>query len=398
MADALPVTIQYQGWDRTSYSTNTNIYSIHQPGNKSGGTQYQGRQVISFGTINSTSGKYGVSWNLGETYNGSSGGPLFAPNNRIIGGLSYGKPPFVPDQYFKISSAWTTNPYGLKQFLSPSQNLTTIQTLNPVLITGPTLLCYGQNATINLPNLLANENVSWTLTGGINIVSSTGKSVVVTPINSSYLGMVTVTANFSAQIQDTNPGLYPFSKSFSFWVGKPTNSITNTTTNSTSSGYSINFSQSQTNTLIYNSQAFSSTISWSFPASWSKSGTTGSPINIYSWSGSGPFTVSATNSCGTTSNIFYVNPVAKIPETVIYPNEVSDILSLKTSNNELPHEIKISDASTGKLIKTFYQDDIRINETGDFFVKLNTTDFPGLVTATLLFESKKETFKLKVLK
>jgi hypothetical protein len=150
--------------------------------------------------------------------------------------------------------------------------------------------------------------------------------------------------------------------------------------------------------LIYNSQAFSSTISWSFPASWSKSGTTGSPINIYSWSGSGPFTVSATNSCGTTSNIFYVNPVAKIPETVIYPNEVSDILSLKTSNNELPHEIKISDASTGKLIKTFYQDDIRINETGDFFVKLNTTDFPGLVTATLLFESKKETFKLKVLK
>lgn len=74
---------------------------------------------------------WGVTFDEGTTYGGSSGSPLFDENKRIIGQLHGGS---VVDYYGKLSYSWThpSSAYTLKSFLDPtSSEVLTLDSYNP---------------------------------------------------------------------------------------------------------------------------------------------------------------------------------------------------------------------------------------------------------------------------
>lgn len=397
----LPISIQYLGWDRTDQPVSTQTYSLHNPG----GTFYNGRQVLSIGyiTSNTASGnKYNQYWTLGETKEGSSGGPLIKKSdNKIVGCLSF---ELTYDKYYKLSNAWNTSTNPLKTYLSPNQNLTSINALNPTKIVGPAILCYNQTSTLTMPNLLPSESVTWSVSGGLQILSSTGQSVTVKANISGYTGNVTVTASYNA-LQSLNSSLLPYSTSYNFWVGQPSISVTNTTTNSTSGGYSITLSQSNTNTLVINNNSVINNVIWSFPSGWSVSNTTGFNTNIYSWSGSGPFSLSTSNVCGTTNSNFFPSAVATINPTVVFPNIASDEISLRFEKNEdgfyeIPDYVTIIQSPNAKTLmkKRISKIDIsEIKENGLLRLDLGKLG-DGTYIVNLDFGSRRESNKIIIQK
>jgi hypothetical protein len=394
---ALPISIQYLGWDRTNQPNGTLTYSLHNPG----GTFYNGRQVLSMGFITSSTlsgNKYNQLWTLGETLGGSSGGPLIKrSDNRITGGLSF---ELTYDKYFKLSNAWNTSTGPLRPHLSPNQNLTTIGALNPTLIVGPSILCFNQTATLTMPNLRPNESVTWSVSGGIQILSSTAQSVTVRAHIPGFLGNSTVTASYNAP-QELNSGLLPYSTSFRFWVGNPTVSVTNTTTNFTSSGFNMTLSQSNINSLVINNTSSITNASWSFPTNWSVSNTSGLNTNIFSWSGSGSFSCTVSNACGSTSANFSPSSVAIINPSIIFPNIAADEINLKFSKNDIglydvPDQINIIQSGTSRLLfkkKLSKAEVIEIEQTGLF--KIDLKNFSnGVYIVNLDFKGKRESNKL----
>jgi PKD-like domain len=398
----LPINISYLGWDRTNYGNQTPVFSLHNPGGSSNPVSVQ---RLSIGTISGTSSvvtgsKYQINWTLGETVVGSSGGPLFNSTNRkIIGALSY---ELGTSNYYKIANAWSTSTYPLKAHLSPSFNLTSINTLNPLQINGPNILCYNQSATLTMPNLLFGENMTWTVSNGLQILSSNGYSVVVKANNPSFIGQVTVTANFNTQNFPTAQ-LLPQTTQFSFWVGLSNVTITNSTTSHTvNSGSSINMSQSSTNVLKVNNVSQITAINWNFPASWSKSGTTGSPVSVYSFTSGSPFSVSLTNLCGTSSGSFFVSPVAIIKPATVYPNIASDDISISFSKKEngfyeIPEVITIIDPISQRIVNSKNIDANDITADGILKFSLRGLDF-GQVIIHLNFGERIESNKILIIK
>ncbi len=402
--DILPLSIKYLGWDRTNTPNSTSIYSLHHPsGSPYNYFQHYSNGYISGSTINGN--KYKVRWTVGETTTGSSGGPLIrASDNKVIGGVSLDGTIIsigTADTYFfKLSNAWNTNTGGLNSFLSPIQNLTTINAHDPVLMTGPTILCFNQTATINMPNLLPAENVTWTVTGGVAIVSSTGKSVNIIANNSGFQGNVTVTAAFIAPTQP-NANFVPFNVSFTFWVGKPIFSVTNTTINSMSTGNSISLSLSNQNNLKINNLSQITSATWSFPTSWNVSNTSGFNTSIYSWSGSGPMSVTSTNTCGISSSTFFVNTVATIPPATVFPNIATEELNFSFSKNEInqfviPNQIQIVDVVSTQILfekKFSIEEKKNMYSTGFYSIKLNNIK-TGLHILNAYFDNRVESNKI----
>lgn len=386
MDDQPPIFVKYLGWDRNNYSQPTSIFSLHN----SGGTPYNGRQHISFGNINNDAdvNKYKITWTLGETKPGGSGGPLFRTGfNQIIGGLSYAIGGV--DRYFKLSSSWNpTTSDNLKQYLSPNQNLLSMQWLDPVAMAGPSVVCFGQNATINMPNLIGSESVTWSVGSGLNIVSNTGKSITVTPSSSNSIGKIAVTASYFALQNDVNTATNLFTKTFDIWVGKPTIVVKNSTTNSTASGNAINFSTSQTNNLSLINGASISSASWSFPTNWNKSSSTGFSTQVYSYTGAGPFTVSATNSCGISTNTFFVNSVALVKDEglVIFPNVARETLYIKVNKDwKLPNSIQLINTSGTQILQNTKIEELEFNPDEHLLSLKTNKNIHGLVKIKLNF-------------
>lgn len=347
LEDDPPMNINYLGWDRESVSNGTLVYGLHHPG----GSYYNGRQHYSAGskTGNTLHGKHIIDWSLGETENGSSGSPLFrTSDNKVLGGLSWG---LEKDRYFKLENAWS----ALSSYLSGTYNHTSINALIPTQITGPKILCYDATTTYSMPNLLAGESVTWSVSGGLQILSTTANSVTVKATN-SYIN-ATVTATFTVIRDADNPGdLLTDSRSYQVWLGGPFMSVTNTTTDHTSSGYVMNMSPSSYNHLHFNHELSSVTsVNWSFPSGWSVSGTSGNDVTVWSWSGTSPFTAYATNTCGTVSAFFHPNSSGfrmAVNNSTIYPNVAGDYVRISLSDAkewEQVTSVRIIDSGTGLI-------------------------------------------------
>ncbi len=347
------------------YQTVHKVYGLHHPG----GSYYNGRQHYSAGskTGNSIDDKHKIDWTTGETDNGSSGSPLIrSSDNKVLGGLSWG---LEKDRYFKLSNAWG----ALKSHLSNTYNHTSMDALVPLHITRPKIVCYDATATYSMPNLLTGESVTWSVSGGLQILSTTANSVTVKGISAYIDGIITAT--FSVIRDADNPSdILTDSKTYKVWVGGPFMSVTNTTTDYTSSGYYMNMKLSVTNNFHFNYELSEVTsVNWSFPSGWGYSSTSGYDVWVDPWSGTSPFTVTATNICGSVSAYFHpVSTGSRMAanSSIVYPNIAQDYVRVSLNDAQDWSRIifvRMIDSGTGEVSYSKKITDINRLEQGNAF-------------------------------
>lgn len=201
LVNPLPIesNLSLYGWNRSNIAPNWGA-SIHHPSGDVQKISFSG--LIQTSTFSSN--MWGVEWNLGVTEGGSSGAPLFNESKQVIGQLRGGSSscssPTLNDRFGKFGKSWDSQPQAhtqLKYWLSPNQDLFEIGPLDRGLLTGPNNICYGQNATYNMPNLPSGYSITWSVSPQLNIVSSTAGSVTVSPIsiNSSENGYIRASLN-----------------------------------------------------------------------------------------------------------------------------------------------------------------------------------------------------------
>lgn len=334
--------VNYAGWTRDAGTPNQ-VTVIHHPrGNP---------QRLSY------SGLYGVqnhpwyskywqvtNWAEGVVVRGSSGCALFNQNHQVVGQLRSGVSSCSwidgNDRFGKFHVSWDNNPNlesQLRGWLSPNQNLFSMSHLIPLRIDGPSQVCYGQNAIINMPNLRANETINWSISGSIQVVSSTNHSVTITPTAPGSGGTATVTA------QINQPGQpIPALVLHSLQVGAPSSSdiiLHNATTNSQANQFgTINLCSNSSNSLYVSSnQSNLTNASWSFPNGWSYY-TSGINANVTPLGYANAIYVIASNQCGAASSpaAFYVNMYGcgGYYRYTIYPNPVKDFISVEFEDSK----------------------------------------------------------------
>jgi len=190
------VNTTYNGWNRGAATTSNN-FSIHHPRGDvkkisftNADTQVSGYRAGASGTSHLIS-----FWgSLGVTDPGSSGSPLFDGNRRIVGQL-HGGPSFcgatgtgLRDYYGRVFTSWTgggTNNSRLSNWLDPDNSSgTTTDGVKP-LLSGPAAVSATEVFSLNT---LRSSIVSWSVTGGVGLVSPTsgaGNSASLTPIGNA---------------------------------------------------------------------------------------------------------------------------------------------------------------------------------------------------------------------
>ncbi len=320
----LPLDANYLGWNRSQTGGFSPGTGIHHPNDQP--------QKISFGSVSdiSSNEKYEVTWSIGSTSGGSSGSALFNTSHQVVGNLSYGT---SVDAYGKLYKSWQTPVGGVGFFISPFQNLGSMGHLIPLRIDGPKEVCYGQNATISMPNLRANETISWNINGGgLQTVSTATHSITLTPSSSASNGMATITATI------TQPGVGTFTAVHTLHVGAPSSAsgivLHNSTTNHQANNYgTINLCSGTYNNLYIQSSLTTLTgAQWSFPGGWSY-WTSGINAYVNPLGPGNSIYVQATNQCGTASfpstYSTNLNGCGGYYSYVVYPNPAKDVLTIE---------------------------------------------------------------------
>lgn len=112
----------------------------------------------------------------GAVERGSSGSPLFDPNNRFIGQLVATQIICPPELavYGKINESWNRSAYDtaqLEHWLDPEDfGNTALNTVLIPYITGHSIVCYSSSKTFTLFNRVA-DSVFWTTSSNLYIVS-----------------------------------------------------------------------------------------------------------------------------------------------------------------------------------------------------------------------------------
>lgn len=161
-------------------------------------------------------------FNNGATEGGSSGSPLFDPNNRSIGqlvGNITGCPPELA-YYGKFNESWdrsAVDTLQLEHWLDP-ENLgsTSVNTVLIPYITGHSIVCYSPSKTFNLYNRAA-DSVYWTKSSNLYIVSGQNtNALTVRALSSTSSGEGWVQANLYIETCGVVTVRYE-----NFWVGVP---------------------------------------------------------------------------------------------------------------------------------------------------------------------------------
>ena len=165
----------YAGWSKANSAASSGV-SIHHP---SGSAKKISTYTSSLSSVTYNGGAYNhhwlVSWSSttnghGVTEGGSSGGPIFDQNGRVVGQLSGGSSfctnPTQPDLYGKFSSNWTANGSNanarLSNWLDPAQS-------NANTLDGSYQPCSGANPL----NCIINTSTT-SITAGSSVVFSDG--------------------------------------------------------------------------------------------------------------------------------------------------------------------------------------------------------------------------------
>ncbi|WP_159478657.1 trypsin-like peptidase domain-containing protein [Dyadobacter sp. 3J3] len=297
--------------------------------------------------------KYTITWDEGNGIadNGASGGPLFSEYGRVIGMLSNGNPGGQGD-YGKVSTAWNSNSDNAKQlkhWLSPNQDLGNMGTLIPMEQGPVSNICNNNTRTSTLPNLGPGQSVTWSVTPGLSIVSSTSNSVTVTSTSGQYgVGQIKATYGPTTRTKDVYYGTPDVSNI------KYDNGLNASNYNYVTPNTYHNIKLDVQKLTMANVTGY---VDWHPSSSYGYS--TGQYFSEYLVSlPAGQVIqfnpISVTNSCGTSNRSMVF---AAYSGFSIYPNPVSDVLSVRFDNTEyletLPEEINLYNEKSTIPIKTF---------------------------------------------
>lgn len=239
--------IQYAGWSRSNVAPTSGATIHHPQGNPMKISTYATPAVHS-AEIPWFIGIQGVCerfiptpanshWTAtlsnGTTEDGSSGGPLYDQNRRVIGQLHGGVPGCAPiERHFgKLSQSWGADAFGaflagrnatnsLRPWLAPVAAINTTTDLVTIpSITGPDRVCTTA-MTYTLQNIPPLMTTSWTATpshlfpSGQN--SGTGNSASIRAAHGSVSGSATITFTYT---KGSGCGTFQLSKQI--WVGVP---------------------------------------------------------------------------------------------------------------------------------------------------------------------------------
>ncbi|MCH2152146.1 MAG: serine protease [Phycisphaerales bacterium] len=117
--------VTFAGWNRSSSTPTAGGVSIHHP-------NCAEKRISSVQTVYGNGPYWGVNWDQGRTYYGSSGSPLFNGNHQIVGSLCCGSSFCTndSDDFYgrSISQSWS----GMSSYLDPTgSGVISCDTLNP---------------------------------------------------------------------------------------------------------------------------------------------------------------------------------------------------------------------------------------------------------------------------
>lgn len=332
------------GWSRSSTAPSSGSSITHPRGD-----------VMKIGTYTSTltkqtflgSSDWKVVWSSGTVEPGSSGGPLFDNNKRIIGQVHGGNPPDIctsNDHAFfgRFDQSWTgggTNSTRLSYWLDP--NNTGATTTNAKLawfsISGPSLICTtGQFTAI--------ASVTWSSSNpsGLSIDTNTG---LATRLN-NFNGQVTITATINSGCgsmnvtRNVNVGNYlPIgTSSYNSNCSGNTFNILNTSlsavcTANTPISFSYKITDSNYSNFVYTPVSVPSGATWSFSGGNLYMTVTTPPSQ---GSRSATIALSATGPCGT-YNINFTSTAVNIYSSffTISPNPSQGNVTVSMENENL---------------------------------------------------------------
>ena len=176
--------VTYAGWNNsTSAPSNNNSFVIHHPEGK----DMRLTQTSSVGSYIFSDEFWQAYYQNGSaTAPGSSGSALFNGGNQIVGqllggwsacGIGFG------DRYGKFSKSWNgggTNDTRLSNWLSPVQNLSSMNLFDPSTITiqgSDAVTCSG-STQYSTSNNLFDINYAWSVTSNLQIGSGQGTSTI----------------------------------------------------------------------------------------------------------------------------------------------------------------------------------------------------------------------------
>lgn len=324
--------VNFAGWSRSG-STPSNVVALHHPDGVHMRYSHSGGASVRVFPVNWKFFEV-TSWAIGATKGGSSGGALFNQDKKVVGQLAGGLSgcaTLLPDIYGRFYDSWDgggTSSTQLKHWLSPSNNLSSMDLLEPLkFINTSYLVCYGSNTTITLPHVLPGETASWTVSSGVSIVSSTYNSVTVTASSPTASGGAAITATFGAE-----------SIIKSVWVGKPASfsimyqdSASGWTPVSSSNMIQPGLLEMNA-TFATGDPALIANISWnSSPSGVVGGGQYARTAYTNLWSGqSMSFSPAASNTCGSTSHFSFSFTVPSF--LLIYPNPATSTISISTES------------------------------------------------------------------
>ncbi|MBU8892816.1 MAG: trypsin-like peptidase domain-containing protein [Bacteroidales bacterium] len=207
--------ITYSGWSRSSAAPSSAV-SLHHPTGDVMKISFENNSPIKTNYPGfSGDNHWQVIFDEGTAEGGSSGGPLYDPNHRIIGQLHGGNPGCTSNLNFWYGS-FDVSWYLLSDFLDPNNTgAMTTNTIDIPTISGSTAVCIS-NSTFTLNNRPSGTNVNWTRSSNLSYVSGQGTdNYTVEPASSTIKEWGWVQAEIS------RTGCDAVTVSKNVWIGQP---------------------------------------------------------------------------------------------------------------------------------------------------------------------------------
>jgi hypothetical protein len=394
--------ITYAGW-RRSTNTPTSTASIHHPKGDVMKISIDNHQATTNAQVHSWLGGpdspinslWNVGFDEGTTEGGSSGGPLFDQNHKVVGQLrggTNGCPP-ITKRYGRFDVSWNgggTNDTQLSSWLTNDPNIIETNHLPVPIVSGPSLMCFATNANFTFGNIPPGKSVTWSATPSYLISNPTGTAAVINgtaTINLAALnisGEVTLTITLSS----TNCSNATFSQIF--WVGPPAIINQKVDGNSYYAGYQICNGNHYLTVTPYGGDV--STATWTVPNGIPYF--VGTNILNFTYSSYNPSGISitsrASNSCGPGPGANYAFYLTRKTfgctgsfSLSFYPNPSEEELTIAISeiNSDSVVEEKILKGvklinSKGEIVRSTSEEkskvvlDIRDLPKGDYYIHL----------------------------
>lgn len=213
-------------------------------------------------------------------------------------------------------------------------------------IDGPTYVCKNTNFTLSLPPMVQPFTVSWSYSGNITLVSSSGNQAIFkanSDVSTWIKANVTVNGKSTELTKNINIDAPPYSE---FYYAVWNNQTGQYLTPSSSSYYDVLCYNTTYHIKLESSPIHTlSNYQWTIPSGWTRFYTSGNMISINTNSNpGGQVSVSAITSCGVTKTVFsaYFGPTPgcsmNIPSVgvslLVFPNPAKDIVTIQLKEKE----------------------------------------------------------------